>query len=111
MALDKKWHIEHFQCQFDGCEVKFRANDSYCEHQDGVYCQAHYIEHFAMRCVKCNEAIMEQQYVETNRGCWHAECYGLDRITKDLGVFEIKFKTYYYAGFLIFERDRGVREF
>ncbi|QDS74422.1 hypothetical protein FKW77_006001 [Venturia effusa] len=86
-ALEKKYHIECFKCQTDGCESVFGAEDDYYEHEDSVYCREHYVEHYAARCRKCKEPILGQ-FVEIwqngSPGVWHPECYGLDRLPKSL---------------------------
>jgi hypothetical protein len=70
--------MEHFKCQFDGCEVSLDDKDSYLEHDDRVYCRDHFAKHFSKR-VKCTKPILAQ-FVETNQGFWYQEFYGLNKI-------------------------------
>ncbi len=75
-ALDRKYHIEHFTCSV--CPTVFGAQDSYYEHEGGVYCHYHYSTRFAQRCIGCQTAILKQ-FVEIFRNGqnqhWHPECY------------------------------------
>ena len=75
-ACNRKYHIEHFTCSM--CDHLFGPSDSYYEHENKVYCQKHYCEHFAARCRGCTAAIL-QQFIEIYRNGsvqrWHPDCY------------------------------------
>ena len=75
-AVDRKYHIEHFNCSV--CTTVFGAQDSYYEHEGSVYCHYHYSTQFAQRCNGCQTAILKQ-FVEIFRNGqnqhWHPECY------------------------------------
>ncbi|KAI8149423.1 hypothetical protein BJV82DRAFT_588023 [Fennellomyces sp. T-0311] len=76
IALDKKYHIDHFTCS--ACSTVFGSEDSYYEHDGQVFCHFHYSTQFAVSCAGCQMAILKQ-YVEIDRKevveHWHPECY------------------------------------
>ncbi|KAG1313009.1 hypothetical protein G6F64_002573 [Rhizopus arrhizus] len=81
IALDKKYHPEHFTCS--DCSTVFGPDDCYYEHDRQVYCHFHYSTRFAIACAGCNMAILKQ-YVEIERensivDHWHPECYMIQK--------------------------------
>ncbi|KAI8997370.1 hypothetical protein BDB01DRAFT_830960 [Pilobolus umbonatus] len=80
IALDKKYHTNHFTC--NDCSTVFGTNDSYYEHESKVYCHYHYSTRFAVSCVSCEMSILKQ-YVEIERNDtvehWHPECYMIQK--------------------------------
>ncbi|KAJ4178871.1 hypothetical protein NW755_012893 [Fusarium falciforme] len=85
-ALDRKYHIEHFSCET--CNVVFKANGSYYEHGNKVFCMVDYVKLYAQRCEACKFPILKQ-FVEARRSedskllMWHPECYV---IMKELSI-------------------------
>jgi len=68
VALDRKWHPEHFVCTT--CKKPF--TDGRCFDKDGKpYCETHYREAF-LRCKLCNETIVGKA-VSMLDSVWHPE--------------------------------------
>lgn len=80
IALDKKYHTNHFTC--NDCSTVFGPEDSYYEHESKVYCHFHYSTRFAVSCAGCDMSILKQ-YVEIERNDivdhWHPECYMIQK--------------------------------
>ncbi|KAL9542809.1 hypothetical protein MBANPS3_008421 [Mucor bainieri] len=80
IALDKKYHTNHFTC--NDCSTVFGPDDSYYEHEHKVYCHFHYSTRFAVSCAGCDMSILKQ-YVEIERNDvvdhWHPECYMIQK--------------------------------
>jgi hypothetical protein len=89
MALDRKYHMDHFSCS--ACDTVFGPKDSYYEHEGRVYCHYHYSVRFAGRCAGCSFAIMKQ-FVEINKPGgdehWHPECYMINKVSMGEDRFE-----------------------
>jgi hypothetical protein len=81
IALDKKYHTDHFTCS--DCSTIFGPEDSYYEHEGNVYCHFHYSTRFAVACAGCAMSILKQ-YVEIERNGlvehWHPECYMIQKV-------------------------------
>ncbi|UPK96067.1 hypothetical protein LCI18_007002 [Fusarium solani-melongenae] len=82
-ALDRGYHLEHFSC--DACDVVFKANESYYEHGDKIFCMLDYVKLYAQRCDSCKFPILKQ-FVEAPGSsedgkllAWHPECYTIMR--------------------------------
>jgi len=68
VALDKKWHPEHFGCTV--CKQQFKTGK--CMEKDGKpYCEKHYKEKF-LRCKLCNEVIVGKVITALD-SVWHEE--------------------------------------
>ena len=99
-ALDRKYHLEHFGCEFgesveDGqkssqqsCDAVFGPDDAYYEHKNRVYCHYHYSTHMASKCGGCGQAILKQ-FVEVKSNTheqWHPECYMIYKVLLNIGL-------------------------
>lgn len=75
-AIGHKYHLEHFTCVI--CSKVFETDESFYEHDKGIYCYYHYSKLFAKHCEGCNTPILKQ-FIELFRGGrvqqWHPECY------------------------------------
>lgn len=84
IALDKKYHTNHFTC--NDCSTVFGPEDSYYEHESKVYCHFHYSTRFAVSCAGCDMSILKQ-YVEIERNDivdhWHPECYMIQKVKRE----------------------------
>ena len=92
-ALNRKYHLEHFGCEFaePQCKTVFGPDDAYYEHKSKVYCHFHYSAHMAAKCGGCNMAILKQ-FVEVKshtREQWHPECYMIYKVL----VYQSDFST------------------
>jgi hypothetical protein len=87
IALDKKYHTNHFTC--NDCSTVFGPDDSYYEHESKVYCHFHYSTRFAVSCSGCDMSILKQ-YVEIERNDivdhWHPECYMIQKVNYSVGL-------------------------
>jgi len=70
-AMDKKWHLDCFQCQ--GCNRPF-GDETFQEHKGDPYCNACYQDTIAPKCAKCKLPVISK-YQFTNNQYWHAECF------------------------------------
>ncbi|TPX74438.1 hypothetical protein CcCBS67573_g04293 [Chytriomyces confervae] len=86
----KKFHLEHFCCQADGCDKTFREKDSYYLQNDKILCAAHY-SRSAQNCRGCNVPVMkefvahkEKMNLKTTDDAatfqWHPNCSQLYRL-------------------------------
>ncbi|ODV93762.1 hypothetical protein PACTADRAFT_51518 [Pachysolen tannophilus NRRL Y-2460] len=75
-ALNRKYHLEHFTCSV--CDKVFETDESFYEHEEGIYCHFHFSKLYASHCEGCHSSILKQ-FVEVYRGGreqqWHPECY------------------------------------
>ena len=75
LALDRKYHVEHFGCS--GCDKTFGAYASYYEHDGAAYCLYHYAVRWAQVCHGCETPILKK-FVENFRDganqYWHPGC-------------------------------------
>lgn len=75
-ALGRKYHLEHFTCSV--CNKIFEKDESFYEHDNGIYCHYHYSKQYACHCEGCHSPILKQ-YLEIFRGGriqqWHPECF------------------------------------
>lgn len=98
-ALDRKFHVDHFGCDENGCNYIFGESDSYYEHDKKVYCQDHYAAKYADRCKACELPILgpyvggKGYFMAGNSGdsknpgvsmgefsLWHPECYDVENV-------------------------------
>ncbi|GMM34658.1 GTPase-activating protein [Saccharomycopsis crataegensis] len=75
-AIGHKYHLEHFTCVI--CSKVFETDESFYEHDKGIYCHYHYSKLFAKHCESCNTPILKQ-FIEVFKGGryqqWHPECF------------------------------------
>lgn len=75
-AIGHKYHLEHFTCVI--CSKVFDSDESFYEHEKGIYCHYHYARLFASHCHGCGMPILKE-FIEIFRGGivqqWHPECY------------------------------------
>jgi len=77
-AIGKKYHVEHFCCA--KCNVVFKSQDLYYEHNGDIYCQKDYSQLYASKCGSCRTSVLKQ-YIEYNNNKTktveklHLDCY------------------------------------
>ncbi|ORX82066.1 RhoGAP-domain-containing protein [Anaeromyces robustus] len=77
-AIGKKYHVEHFCCA--KCNVVFKSQDLYYEHNGDIYCQKDYSMLYASKCGSCRTSVLKQ-YIEYNNNKTktieklHLDCY------------------------------------
>ncbi|KAG4305059.1 hypothetical protein PORY_001734 [Pneumocystis oryctolagi] len=83
MALNKKYHIEHFTCSI--CSATFSPDDSYYVHKGNTYCYFHYCTNIGIKCNGCR-FIISKQFTEILRNGrnenWHVGCYVIYKFWK-----------------------------
>ncbi|KAJ3232436.1 hypothetical protein HDU81_002988 [Chytriomyces hyalinus] len=81
----KKFHVEHFSCEADGCDNTFPDKNSSYLQNDKILCAFHYAKS-AQKCKGCNFPIMkefvdDQGNADEGTACkWHPTCSILFRL-------------------------------
>lgn len=85
-ALDRKYHVDHFTCDWQSCSKLVVKDMSYYMWGSAIYCLLHYATQYAELCNGCNIPILKE-YVEVNKprskaGIWHPQCYEIHNTWK-----------------------------
>ncbi|KAJ3384146.1 hypothetical protein HDU84_003126 [Entophlyctis sp. JEL0112] len=82
-ALGKKFHLEHFCCSHESCNLAFRQHDLFYERDGKIYCQEHFYQSNSAKCGGCQMAVVHKFVEMRKEGVvyqWHPQCYMLYKL-------------------------------